>query len=94
MGKIVSLGKYTESVRFTPLMIKTLRAACKMQSNHVPFGQASLNGSFTALLKRGCIDAKTITFNGKKEVTWYVTRRGIKALDKLGFDEPCEPEIL
>jgi hypothetical protein len=91
MGKIVSLGKYTEDVKFTPLMIKTLRDACKMQSNNVPFGQANLNGSFTALLKRGCIDVKTITLNGNKEITWYITRRGIKALHKLGFDEPCEP---
>ena len=94
MGKLISLGKYSDKIRLSPLMIETLRSACKMQTDNVPFGQATLNGSFTALLKRGCIDAERITSpNGTKHVKWYVTTRGMKALDKLGFDEPCEPKI-
>ena len=70
-------------------MIKTLRAACKMQSNNVPFGQADLDGSFTALVKRELIDTKTTTVLGKQVVLWYVTAEGINTLNKLGFTEPC-----
>jgi len=90
MGKLISLRKYTESVKLSPLMVQALRAACKMQSNHIPFGQANLAGSFIPLLKRGCIDYKTIIHNGEKELTCYVTTRGLKALGKAGFNETCK----
>ena len=89
MAKILSLGKFAGNITLTPLMIQTLRAACKMQSADIPFSQNNLNGSFTALLKRGCIDSKPVFVNEIKEIVWFVTQRGIKALDKLGYDEPC-----
>ena len=49
-------------------MIKTLRAACKMQSNNEPFGQSGMDGSFTALVRRELIDTKITTVLGKQEV--------------------------
>lgn len=91
MAKIIPLLKYRKTTvsPLTPLMIKTLRAACKKQKEHEPFGQTDLRGSFNALLNRNFIDAKIITVKGRKEVSWYVTTSGIKSLTKLGFNEPC-----
>ena len=48
-------------------MVKTLRAACKKQCNQERLGQIDLNGSFTTLYKRGFIDVKTITIEGRRE---------------------------
>lgn len=89
MAKIIPISKTINSTPLSPLMIKTLRAACRKQSNQEPFGQADLNGSFTALLKREFIAAKTITISGKKEVLWFVTASGKNTLNKLGFTEAC-----
>jgi uncharacterized protein YceH (UPF0502 family) len=91
MAKIIPLLKYKRTIvsPLTPLMLKTLRAACKKQNNREPFGQTDLKGSFNALLNREFIDAKIITVKGRKEVSWYVTTSGIKSLSKLGFNEPC-----
>ena len=71
-------------------MVKTLRAACKKQTNRERLGQVDLDGSFTSLLKRELIDVKTIIIKGKRETSWYVTRQGIKTLVSLGFNDPCE----
>ena len=90
MAKIISISKFSKKKPLTPLMIKTLRAACKKQSNKERLGQIDLDGSFTALLKRELIDIKTITFKGKTQRSWYVTRMGIRTLSKMGFDESCE----
>ena len=90
MGKIISILKFKKAeLPLTGLMIKTLRAAFKMQSNNEPFGQADLDGSFTALVRRELIDTKITTVLGKQEVLWYVTAEGINSLNKLGFTEPC-----
>ena len=70
-------------------MIKTLKEACKKQHKKEQLGQIDLDGSFTALFKRGLIDVKTMTLAGEKVNTWYVTSQGIKALSKLGFKGPC-----
>ena len=89
MAKIISISKTVNSTPLSPLMIKTLRAACIKQSNHEPFGQVDLNGSFNALLNREFIAAKTIIIRGKKEVFWFVTTSGKNTLSKLGFTEAC-----
>ena len=89
MAKIISIVKYTKSRPLTPLMIKTLTAACKLQSNNEPIGYDELDGSFIALLNRTFIDSKTITVNGKKEVSWYVSAAGINSMRKLGFKDVC-----
>jgi len=89
MAKIVPISKIIKSAPLSPLMIKTLRAACKKQNNNERFGQNDLNGSFTALLKREFIDAKTIIIRGEKEVLWFVTTSGKNTLSKLGFTEVC-----
>lgn len=89
MTKIIPIEKYIKERPLTPLMIKTLRAACKMQSDHEPFGQKDLNGSFTALLRREFIDAKRTNANGKTVVSWFVTAAGIRSLQKLGYTETC-----
>ncbi|MDQ6755348.1 MAG: hypothetical protein M3004_00275 [Bacteroidota bacterium] len=91
MAKIIPLLKYRKKIvsPLTPLMIKTLIAACKKQSSRERFGQTDLKGSFNALLNREFIDAKVITIKGKKEVCWYVTQAGKKSLIKLGINEPC-----
>ncbi|MEO8763380.1 MAG: hypothetical protein ABI416_03795 [Ginsengibacter sp.] len=87
MAKIIPILKNTTSRPLSPLMIKTLRAACKMQDNNEAIGQNELDGSFIALLKRSYIDSRTITVNGKNEVSWYVTRAGKNSLRKLGFND-------
>jgi hypothetical protein len=90
MAKVIPIIKFTKRNKLSPLMVKTLRAACKKQTNHERLGQIDLDGSFTSLLKRELIDVKTITINGKREVSWYVTREGINTLISLGFNDPCE----
>jgi hypothetical protein len=50
VAKIIKLTKVALPLTFS--MIKTLRAACKKQSNNKIFGQKDLNGSFIALFKR------------------------------------------
>jgi len=89
MAKIIPILKIIKPASLSPLMIKTLRAACKKQNNNERFGQKDLNGSFTALLKREFIDAKTVTIMGKREVLWFVTISGKNILGKLGFPEAC-----
>jgi len=89
MTKIIPITKYIKEKPLTPLMVTTLRAACKKQSNHEPFGQKDLNGSFTALLKRDFIDAKRTGTNGKTIISWFVTSTGIKSLRSLGYTEAC-----
>ncbi|MDQ6763735.1 MAG: hypothetical protein M3015_14055 [Bacteroidota bacterium] len=83
MAKIVSIGKFTKQKPLTSLMIKTLKAAMEMQLNDQPFGQRELDGSFMSLVERSLIDVKTILLKGRKEVSWYVTRKGINALHRL-----------
>ncbi len=61
-------------------MIKALRMAYEKQINNEPFGQIDIEGSFSGLLRRGFIDAKTIVVNGDKLVHWYVTGAGKRAL--------------
>jgi hypothetical protein len=89
MTKIIPITKYIKEKPLTHLMVTTLRAACKKQSNHEPFGQKDLNGSFTALLKREFIGAKRIITNGKTTISWFVTATGIKRLHNLGYTEAC-----
>jgi len=89
MTKIIHITKHIKQKPLTPLMIKTLRAACEKQSKHEPFGQKDLDGSFTALLQRELIDSKTIDNLGKKEVLWFVTISGMNTLTRLGFTDIC-----
>jgi len=91
MAKIIPLIKViTQSaLPLTPLMIKTLRLACKMQSNNESFGQIEIKGSFTALVKRQFIDCKNINIFGELQVCWYVTEAGKNALIKIGIKDKC-----
>jgi hypothetical protein len=86
MAKIIPLNSSVKASQLplSPLMIKTLKVACEMQRNRKPFGQAELDGSFMALLKRQLIDCKTSTRNGKERILWFVTKAGIVALKKSG----------
>lgn len=61
-------------------MIKALKMAHEKEINNEPFGQVDIEGSFSGLLRRGFIDAKTIIVNGEKLVHWYVTVAGKHAL--------------
>ena len=90
MAKIISIVKAVRKIPLTSLMVKTLRAACKRQSNHQHIGQVDLDGSFISLFNRGLIDVKTIKTNGGSRVSWYVTKAGITSLSNLGFSEPCD----
>ena len=74
----------------TPLMIKTLKAACKLQANNEVFGQVDVDGSFTAAVQRGYISSKSKTRNGKQETFWFVTKLGRQALKSAGIDESCD----
>ncbi len=87
MGKIIKFTK--AALPLTPSMIKTLRAACRKQSNNKSFGQKDLNGSFLVLVERELISAKTIMGTNEKQVSWYVTDAGVKTLSNLGFNDPC-----
>ncbi len=80
IAKIIPLFEYT-SRPLTPLMLTTLEAACSRQLKGEPIGQADLDGSFMALLKRGFIDGEMKTIVGGSEVLWYVTDAGITALN-------------
>ena len=86
----MSIARFTNRNKLSPLMMKTLRAAYKKQNNHERLGQIDLDGSFTALLKRELIDVKTITIKGRREVSWYVTTQGMKTLVGLGFNDARE----
>lgn len=88
MAKIIPIGKFPKPRPLTALMIKTLRAACKMQRNKETFGQADLDGSFVSLLKRSLISSKTVTQKGHKVVLWYVTERGLEAMYKIDKNIP------
>jgi len=70
-------------------MLRTLEEACKKQCNGEPLGQIDLDGSFTALLKRGLIDARTRKFGSRKLITWYVTKDGIRTLKRMGSGVSC-----
>ena len=83
MAKIIPLFEKTSPL--TPLMIKALRMAYEKQIKNEPFGQVDIEGSFSGLLRRGLIDAKTIIVNGEKLVHWYVTGAGKLALDKTNL---------
>ena len=85
LAKIIPL--FTETSPLTRLMIKALRKAYEMQSNNEPFGQIDIDGSFSGLLTRGFIDARTIIVNGEILVSWYVTSAGKYALIKVGFSD-------
>jgi hypothetical protein len=89
MAKIISIIKATRKIPLTALMIETLRAACKRQSNHQHIGQVDLDGSFISLFNRGLIDVKTIKTNCGSRISWYVTKAGIASLSDLEFNEPC-----
>ena len=88
MAKIIPL--FTETPPLTRLMIKALRKAYEMQSNNEPFGQIDIDGSFSGLLRRGLIDARTIILNGEILVSWYVTGPGKYELIKHGFSNDDE----
>ena len=85
MAKIIPL--FAETSPLTPLMIKALRKAYEMQDKNEPFGQIDIDGSFSGLLRRGFIDAKTVIIKGEILVSWYVTGPGKYALLKEGFSD-------
>lgn len=91
MAKIISIKKTIERTELplTPLMIKTLKLACKLQSTNQLFGQVDLKGSFIALVKREYIDYRNILAIGQMELAWFVTDSGIQALEKAGFKGKC-----
>ena len=89
MAKIIPLFKFDKRTALSPLMIKTLTEACEKQDKHMPIGQVDLNGSFTALVKRGLIDAERVQINSGMQTTWFVTNKGIQTLKKSGSNEPC-----
>lgn len=88
MAKIISINP-SANEPLTPLMIKTLQAACKLQEKNEVFGQVDIDGSFTAAVNRGYMDTKTQLVDGKEQVFWFVTRAGRKALKDSGNEEPC-----
>lgn len=82
MGKVIYLpqaGKKELSLS----MIKTLKAAYEMQKHNKPIGQKELDGSFTTLVSRNLIAARTSFVDGEHVVTWYVTAAGINELNRL-----------
>lgn len=82
MGKLIYLPSTAKAV-LSILMIKTLKSAYEKQKHNQPIGQIDLNGSFTTLVKRNLIAAKTSLVNNETVVIWYVTRAGIDAIIKL-----------
>ena len=91
MAKIIPIDivKNASDELATPLMIKTLKAACKFQANDEEFGQVDTDGSFTAAVKRGYIASKSKTINGKKKPIWFVTMLGRQALKSAGVNVAC-----
>ena len=89
MARIISIGKFIKEKPLTSLMVKTLRAACEKQVKNEPFGQADLDGSFMSLVQRSLIKAKTISQGSANEVSWFVTEKGINALEVLDGETPC-----
>ena len=90
MAKIILLFKFDKKTPLTPLMIKTLREACKKQDKKMPIGQVDLSGAFVALVKRGLIDAERVQVNSGMQTTWFVTNKGIQTLKNLGSSEPLQ----
>ncbi|MEO8413914.1 MAG: hypothetical protein ABI472_09655 [Ginsengibacter sp.] len=89
MARIISIGKFIKEKPLTSLMARTLKAACEKQARNEPFGQADLDGSFMSLVQRSLIKAKTVLHGSEKEVSWFVTEKGMKALAVLDGEAKC-----
>lgn len=92
MAKIIPIDPVikTSEEPATPLMIKILKAACKLQANDEVFGQVDVDGSFTAAVKRGYISSRSKIINGKQEQFWFVTKLGRQVLKSAGINKPCD----
>ncbi len=84
MGKIIHLPQAAKAT-LSISMIKTLKAAYEKQKHNKPIGQSDLDGSFTTLVKRNLIAARTSLVNNETVVTWYLTRAAIDAITKPGI---------
>lgn len=82
MGKVIYL-KQPGKKKLSLLMVKTLKAAYEMQKHNRPIGQKELDGSFTTLVNRNLIAARTSLVDGEQVVTWYVTIAGVNELSSL-----------
>lgn len=90
MAKIIPFSVFKPpKLPLSALMIKSLRYACEMQSRNQIYGQAELHGSFMALVKRELIDYKNVTISGELQVSWFVTKAGINALENLDITHKC-----
>lgn len=87
MAKIISINTINKKLSpLTPLMINGLRQAMDRQIKNEILSQSNFKGSFVVLVKRGMIDCRQTILKGEKQVFWYVTNEGIRALnnaDKL-----------
>jgi hypothetical protein len=63
------------------LMIEALLSACADQNKGIPFGPIDNNRSFSALIERGLIT--------KKKLSWHVTKEAYDILTNMGFEIPC-----
>lgn len=82
MGKVIYLPEGRKKA-LSLLMIKTLKAAYEMQKHDKPISQKELDGSFTTLVSRNLIAAKTSYIDGENVVTWFITAAGINELRRL-----------
>lgn len=73
----------------TPLMIKTLLAACEKQNKSISFGPQDIKGSAMTLINRGLIASHIINRKGKSQETWYVTQQAINMLLEMGIKVSC-----
>ncbi len=71
------------------LMIKTLERACRRQNANLPLGPTDIDGSFTALVKRGLIIFENVIIRGKTYPRWKVSTEASELLKELGINIPC-----
>lgn len=71
------------------VMIKTLELACRKQNTNQPIGPVDIDGSFTALVKRGLIVIENVKMRGKIFPQWKVTREAANLLKEPGINVSC-----
>ena len=90
--KIIQLheGYFAKKKRrpLSRLMISALLNAYKRQIKGIPFGQADIDGPFSALAGRGLIKYKNNRENDKVAPTWTVTEEAIEMLNSQGIKLP------
>jgi hypothetical protein len=69
-------------------MVIALKKACARQKRREPFGPVDIR-SLYPLIERGLVGLTYYQVMGEKKATWYVTKKGLRALYSLSKIKSC-----